>query len=78
MFYAGLLENHGDEVKSIEDAKAILKGYIKENNSNFYDVLTMLFECMSDDGFFRQIGLEQMTEMSQTKIPQDHKRKSKK
>lgn len=76
IFYASLLENHGDEIKSVNDAKTILKGYIKENDSNFYDVLTMLMECMSDDGFFKQIGLEQIA--SQTKIPQDHKRKMKK
>lgn len=78
MFYASLLENHGNEIKSTDDAKTILKTYIKDNNSSFYDVLTMLIECMSDDGFFKQIGLEQMTEASQTIQPQDHKKKSRK
>lgn len=76
MFYAGLMENHSDEVKSIDDAKTLIKIYLKENDTTFFDTLTVILECMNDDGFFKQIGLEQIA--TQTKTPQDHKRKLKK
>lgn len=83
MFYAGLLENHSDEIQSIADAKVLIKKLMKENEqySNFYDIMQGLMECMSDDGFFKQIGLEQMmSEDNQTekvtKMPQDHKKKT--
>ena len=65
MLYAGLLENHSDEVKSLDDAKELIKTLIRENKedellSNFYGIMQMLMEVMQDDGFFKQIGLEQM------------------
>ena len=80
VFYAGLLENHSDEVRSLEDAKSLVKQYMKENaDTNFYNILTTLLECMGDDGFFKLIGLEQMSqEAEKAKVPQDHKRKLKK
>lgn len=91
MFYAGLLEHHGPDgdgsVKSLKDAKALIKQYFNEHaedgTGNFYDVLQILIEQMGEDGFFKQIGLEQM--MNQTeepkakkepKTPQDHKKKT--
>lgn len=86
MFYAGLLEYHSDEIKSIDDAKALIKVYFKEDKEqNFYSVLNQMVDCMSDDGFFKQIGLTQMIEAmaeeeqekpKQTKTPQDHKKKT--
>lgn len=88
MFYAGLLENHSDEIQSLSDAKSLIKQLIKENKedetlSNFYGIMQVLTECMGDDGFFKQIGLEQMMSTdNQTekvkKMPQDHKKKTKK
>lgn len=93
MFYAGLLEHHGEDgdgsVTSIKDAKKLIKEYIAENKDdetgNFYGVMEMLIDQMAEDGFFKQIGLEQL--MNQTeeedkqkaktpKVPQDHKKKA--
>lgn len=82
MFYAGLLENHSDEIGSIDDAKSLMKVLMKENSeyAYFYDIMQKLMDCMSDDGFFKQIGLEQMIADEQTekvtKMPQDHKKKT--
>lgn len=86
MFYAGLLENHGaDGDKSVitkDDAKKLIKKYFKENpEDDFYGLMSKLMEQMGNDGFFKQIGLEQMTEEAQTKEmkePQDHKKAKKK
>lgn len=68
LFYGGLLENHGDEVKSIADAKRLVSAYFKENkdkeDANFYGLLELCLTQMKEDGFFKQIGLEQM--MNQT------------
>ena len=85
LFYAGLLENHSDEIRSERDAKELVKKYFAEHrddeSGNFYGLLNILIECMGDDGFFKQIGLTQITQdMSQTKqpkTPQDHKKKTK-
>lgn len=85
MFYAGLLEKHGDVVRSKADAKVLLKKYLEqhsdEENANFYGILMMVFEQMQEDGFFKLIGLEQMmNEASQTEgmetAPKRGKRKS--
>lgn len=79
VFYAGLMEHHSDEIKSIEDAKSLIATYIKESDTNFYEVLTNLIGCMGEDGFFKLIGLETMSqEAEKAKQPQDHKRKLKK
>lgn len=71
MFYAGLLENHSDEVESINDAKALIKQLMKENKedenlSNFYGIMQKIVDCMADDGFFEQTGLTKLLNMSQT------------
>lgn len=68
MFYAGLLEYHGEDgdgsVMSKKDAKRLIKQYFTENkdtgNDDFYSVLTLMIECMGDDGFFKRVGLEKM------------------
>lgn len=68
MFYAGLLEHHGEEgdgsVITKKDAKRLIKQYFVENkdtdNDNFYSLLELMIECMGDDGFFKRIGLEKM------------------
>lgn len=89
MFYAGLLEHHGEDgdgsVTSISDAKKLIKQYIKENadkeDANFFGIMRLLIEQMGNDGFFKQIGLEQVAGEVQTKapkMPQDHKKKASK
>lgn len=85
MFHAGLLENHSDEIKSVADAKNLVKVFFKENkdndNGNWHGLLNLMVECMVDDGFFKQIGLEAMVQnMAQQvermmKKPQNHKKK---
>lgn len=90
MFYAGLLEHHGPEsytahpVHTMKDAKVLIKKYFDEHKEdgtgNFYDVMQIMIDTMADDGFFKQIGLEQMMaeepEKNQPKKPQDHKKKA--
>ncbi len=71
MFYAGLLENHSEEVESINDAKALIKQLMKENKedeslSSFYGIMLKIVDCMADDGFFEQTGLTKLLNMSQT------------
>ena len=89
IFYAGLIENHGIDgdktVLSKKDAKRIVKTYFEEHkedeNGDFYSVLAMCMEMMEEDGFFKQIGLQQMTSKptaKNAKTPQDHKKKSSK
>ena len=83
MFYAGLLEKHGLDgdgtITSKDDAKTLVKKYFAENpESNFHDLMRMLMEQMDKDGFFKQIGLEQIAKSHQTKkpkTPQDHQKK---
>lgn len=86
MFYAGLLEHHGEDgdrtVLSLSDAKKLIKQYIgehkEEESGNFFGIMKMLIEQMGTDGFFKQIGLEQVAETVPTKkakMPQDHKKK---
>lgn len=88
MFYAGLIEHHGTlgdgRVKSIKDAKALVKTYLAEHKDddkgNFYAIMQEMMECMADDDFFKLIGLDKMFQPSEekkvAKIPQDHKKKA--
>ena len=88
MFYAGLIEHHGSlgdgRVKSIKDAKALVKTYLAEHKDddkgNFYAIMQEMMECMADDDFFKLIGLDKMfqptDEKKVAKIPQDHKKKA--
>ena len=86
LFYAGLLEHHspssGDgSVANLADAKRLSTQYFRENpdveDANFYGLLNTLIGQMREDGFFKQIGLEQMmtSSTSDIKKPQDHKKK---
>lgn len=85
MFYAGLLEHHGEDgdktVLTKTDAKKLIKQYFNEHadddTGNFYGIMEMLVERMGEDGFFKQIGLQQMTGQTEKtlKQPQDHKKK---
>lgn len=84
MFYAGLLENHSDEIKSMDDAKELVKTYLKEHREdgtgNFYALMELLIEQMGNDDFFSLIGLDKMFQTEETKkqakVPQDHKKKT--
>lgn len=91
MFYAGLLENHGETgdgtILSEKDAKKLIKQYFNEHkddgNDNFFAIMELMIDCMGDDGFFKRIGLEQLIQQTseqkpkkEPKTPQDHKPKT--
>ncbi len=90
MFYAGLMEAHGihpggdGKVPDINTAKKLITQYIKEHSEdglgNFYNIMQMLIAQMEEDGFFKLIGLETLTEMMMdaSKKPKDHKKVSEK
>lgn len=77
VFYAGLIEAHGTHINGdgsvpdIEEAKALLASYMREHkdddNGNFYGILEMCVTQMGEDGFFKLIGLESITEQAQIK-----------
>ena len=78
-FYAGLLENNP---VSQEEAKTLMKAYMKENKLSFKMLYEELRQCMEDDGFFDLSGLREMSESMNeemeekiNKIPQDHRKK---
>lgn len=83
MAHAGLLEHHSEEIMSENDTKALIKQYLVEHkddeNGNFYSLMEIMFDCMGDDGFFKLIGLETMSEkaVKEMKKPQDHKKPAK-
>lgn len=85
-FYAGLLENNP---VSMDEAKDLMKSYMKENKLSFNGLYKEIQETMEDDGFFDLTGLREMLEeMNQAmegevpkkkrapKKPQDHQKKS--
>lgn len=86
MFYAGLLEYHGEDgdksVLSKTDAKKLIKQYFKEHEEdetgNFYGIMEILIEQMVNDGFFKQIGLEQISNQTgnQKKTAQKPRKKT--
>ena len=88
LFYAGLLEYHGEDgdgtVTTKNDAKNLIKQYLEDNkdteNGDFYAIMTLMLEVMEEDGFFKRTGLNRLLEagMQNTpKKPQDHKKKAK-
>lgn len=79
-FYAGLLE---ENPLGKEDAKALMRAYMKENKVSYRKLFEEIKKCMEDDGFFDLSGLtETLTEMNANaqeakkipKQPQDHKK----
>ena len=79
-FYAGLLENNP---QTKEDAKNLMKSYMKENKISFNKLFDEIKACMEDDGFFDLSGLTEMIqtmneniekESKKIKKPQDHKK----
>lgn len=88
LFYAGLLEHHGEfgdkSVLSINEAKRLLVCYMKQTEGlSLYDVVNEMIEEMSKDHFFEKIGVDKVvknaneTVKKEIKKPQDHKKKSK-
>lgn len=79
MLHAGLLEHHSDEIKGENDTKELVKAYLVEHKNDekgdFYSIMELLMECMGDDGFFKLIGLEAMSEkaIQEVKKPQAKK-----
>ena len=74
MFYAGLLENHEDEIKSIKDARELIREYIEDNKDengkwtkSFYDILSEMMGIMFEDNFFELIGLDKMVDQTAPK-----------
>jgi hypothetical protein len=56
-FYAGLLENNP---LSRDEAKAVMRQYMKENKISYNGMYEVIRECMEDDGFFDLSGLNEM------------------
>jgi hypothetical protein len=84
MFYAGLMEYHGDEIKSIKDARELISTYLEENKDDdgnwtisFYDVLSQMMEIMFEDNFFGLIGLGKMIDQSKPETEKKTRKKSK-
>lgn len=84
IFYAGLLEYHSDEIKSIEDARELVRTYLEEKkdaNGNwtisFQDVFMEMMEIMGEDNFFGLIGIDKMIEqMTESKSKKTRRKKS--
>ena len=86
MFYAGLLEHHGEDgdgsIANKKEAKKLIKKFFDEHKEdgkgNFYEIMEMMLGVMEEDGFFELIGLSQVLEpKKQKKVPQDHKKPEK-
>lgn len=60
LFYAGLLENHGDEILSIDDVKPLFKKHIEESGKSIIEVTNELMEIVDEDNFFGLLGLDKM------------------
>lgn len=89
IFYAGLMEAHGNHLKGdgsvpdIQTAKSLIAQFMKEHKDdeygNFYGVMQMCIEQMGEDGFFDLVGLNAMANTKpkkQRKTPQDHQKKA--
>lgn len=90
VFYAGLMEAHGNHpdgdgaVPDIATAKGLVKQFIIEHKDDetgsFCGILTTCLKQMEEDGFFKLIGLEGMVDTASAKKmpkrPQDHKKKA--
>lgn len=88
--YAGCLEHNP---VSMDEAKTLLKKYIKQEKKSCTDVYNeIIYPCMEDDGFFSMSGIDKMIDsMNQATeemekimqgekpkvIPQDYKKSSK-
>lgn len=59
-FYAGLLENHEGITK--QEAKELMKSYMKEHKLSFAKLFEEIRQCMEDDDFFDLSGINDMME----------------
>lgn len=89
MFYAGLLEHHGEDgdgtITCRQDAKRLYKQFCKENPDNamatsYYGLVTVISNQMEEDGFFKRTGMEDILgsmekAAKEVKKPTDRKRK---
>lgn len=74
MFYAGLLEYHSDEIKSIKAARELVEEYLNENREpktgefklTLYDILSEMMGIMVDDNFFGLMGLNKLIQTDKT------------
>lgn len=86
MFYAGLLEHHGEDgdgtILDKKDAKKLIKQYFEEHKEdgtgNFYGVMLEMIACMKDDDFFKQIGLDKMMTQEEEEQAEAQKKEPKK
>lgn len=77
LFYSGLLEHHGPEgdgsVCSLADAKKLVKQLFSEQSedgvSDFAELISVCFEQMGNDGFFKTTGLEKIMAQSEDEKP---------
>lgn len=85
LFYAGLLEHHGEDgdgtVTTKKDAKSLIKQYFEDkkdtDEADFYAIMALMIEVMEEDGFFKRTGLEKILTAGMEKSPkkpQDHKK----
>lgn len=88
LFYAGLIEHHGNHsggdrtVCGKDDAKKLLAQYLREHRGgecgDFFSMMNLIIEQMGNDGFFDLIGLDKafrIPDEKQPKKPQDHQKK---
>ena len=71
MFYAGLLECHGEDgdgtIMSRLDAKRLYKQFCRENPedamaASYYGLITVISNQMEEDGFFKRTGMADILE----------------
>lgn len=74
LFYAGLLEHHSDTIRSKDEAKTLLKDYLKESGKSFVDVFKELTDIVNEDNFFEMIGLNQMFQTESNTEPKKKKK----
>lgn len=86
MTYAGLLENHGPlgdgSVKCMDDAKKIVKQYVREHKEDgegdFFSLMNKMVSCMEDDGFFELTGLKKLMTEAETEAKTSKRKATKK
>lgn len=78
LFYAGLLENHGEEIISRDDVKPLFKQYIKESGKSIIEITNELMEIVDEDNFFGLLGLDKMLQPEAQKESNTKETKGKK
>src|SRR5699024_12341392 len=86
---AGRSQEHGrhangdGRVTNMEAANRLIAKYIKEKedteDGNFYSIMEMCINQMTEDGFFKLVGLDRVIQAGKAKtriVPQDHKKAS--